>query len=1044
MDNGMKGVCAVPTPTFGLLLPLSHPFKMSVTNPRHHAVFVAAFCSLMVCSNTLLGGEPDFQSQIQPILAEHCSQCHGGDEATRESNLRLDTRQGALQGGDSSEPAIVAGNAGASELVRRILSTDPDSVMPPPSIQKPLSAEQIALLQSWIDAGAAYEKHWAFVAPERATTSIGSSSEQATPAQQVDAIIDATLRRKGWEAAPAADSSELCRRLYLDVIGLPPTPEQLKNFESEGLEATLDRLLSDERYGERWARPWLDVARYSDTNGYEKDMRREQWIWREWVIHALNRDMPYDQFVVEQLAGDLLPNATQDQIIATGFLRNSMINEEGAIVPEQFRMVEMFDRMDCLGKGVLGMSLQCAQCHTHKFDPITHDEYFGMFAFFNNSYEAKSWVYTPEQQATIDGIEEARHSIAAGVRQTQPDWHTRWMAWRDANTQSLPKWTPLRAELLETISGLNHPVQQDDDAILMIGHTSNDVFMTAPPTLDRITGLQYEVLTHGELPFRGPGRNDVGTWDLREIELFVQRPGKTEWEKQTFASASADYSNPDQKAADGKSASGPVAYLIDGKDETIWKSDRGLGRRNQSSVAVLQLESPLENLADCKLKVVWRQGDMIGCCRISVTDAPQPSAPAIDHDVHMAMRDAAADPSMNDSLLIAWLSTQESLRTEHEAIEALWAQYPTARTSVLHMAEREPDQTRTTFTLQRGNWDQPERPMQPTFLTSLHPPRVEAEPPRLQLARWLVDKRSPLTARVAVNRIWQNVFGEGLVETSEDFGIRAPVPEYQAVLDTLAVELMDSGWSQKQLLRSILMTQAYQRTSRATEAQRADDPKNRWLTRGPRFRCDAETVRDIALSVAGLLHQQIGGPSVLPPVPQNVLDYNYVVPTYWKPATGPERYRRAVYMFRKRSMPDPVLTAFDAPNGDLPCARRVRSNTPLAALTGLNEPIFVEAARGFALRILRESSQDDEHRLEHAFVIAMSRSPRDPERSEMLRYLNQQRQRLADGWLNPREILTGDPSAIGDLPSGATPQDAAAWTLVARVLINLDETVTKQ
>jgi len=983
----------------------------------------------------------DFRKQIQPILSEHCSQCHGVDESTREGGLRLDIRESAIAGGESTKGAIVPGKASESELVRRILAKDADEVMPPPSLQKPLSPEQIELLQRWIDQGAEYDKHWAFVPPARVDVDLTKPIHGRKVNHAIDWLVADTLHKKGWPSTSEAKPWELCRRVYLDLIGIPPTPEQLDAFEKEGLVATVDKLLADDRFAEKWARPWLDVARYSDTNGYEKDLQRDQWAWRDWVLDAIGKDMPYDQFIIEQIAGDLLPNATQEQMIATGFLRNSMINEEGAIVPEQFRMVEMFDRMDCIGKGVLGLSIQCAQCHTHKFDPITHDEYYGMFAFLNDTYESRSWVYTPEQLATI---KEVREGIAAAVQQykeSHSDWQANLQSWRDQVLASRPKWQPLRAELLETVSGLNHPVQEFDDSILMVGHTSNDVFMIAPAKLQTITGIQFEVLTHGELPFRGPGRNGVGMWDLREIELFVQKPGTTDWEKQKFSNATADYSNPEEKSADGKNASGPVANLIDGKDETTWKSDRGLGRRNQSSVAVLTLEKPLENLQDHKLKIVWRQGDMVGCCRISVTDAANPTAPSLPHDAILSMIDS---PEISETVIQAWLPTREDAKDQQVAIENHWKRFPNAKTSVLHMTQRDPRKSRTTYTLLRGNWDQPDRPAEPKFLASFHQPTASPEPARLRLARWLVARENPLTARVAVNRVWQEIFGQGLVETSEDFGTRAPVPEYQGILDTLAVEFMDSNWSLKKLARTIVLSDTYKRSSHATKMMLEVDPKNRWLTRGPRFRCDAESVRDMVLSISGLIHHKLGGPSVIPPVPQNVLDYNYVYPGYWKAAEGPERYRRAIYMFRKRSMPDPVLSSFDAPNGDAACARRIRSNTPLAALTSLNEPIFVEAAGGLALRILRESPASDLERIERAYKLATSRSATESEKEQLLKFLEQQRKRLADGWLNPREIITGDPGKLKDLPQGATPQDAAAWTLAARVLLNLDETISKQ
>ncbi len=335
----------------------------------------------------------DFRRQIQPILSEHCAQCHGVDESTREGGLRLDLRESALAGGESAQGAIVPGKAAESHLVRRIESKDPDEVMPPPSLNKPLSPEQVELLQRWIDQGAQYDKHWAFIPPVRTEVDLSKPIHGRKVRHTIDWLVTDTLHTKGWPSTGQAKAWELCRRVYLDLVGVPPTPEQLAEFHKEGIEATVEKLLADDRFAEKWARSWLDVARYSDTNGYEKDLQREQWAWRDWVLDAIRTDMPYDRFIIEQLAGDLFEQPTQEQIIATGFLRNSMINEEGAIVPEQFRMVEMFDRIDCIGKGVLGMSLQCAQCHTHKFDPITHDEYFGIFAFLNNTYESRVLVF---------------------------------------------------------------------------------------------------------------------------------------------------------------------------------------------------------------------------------------------------------------------------------------------------------------------------------------------------------------------------------------------------------------------------------------------------------------------------------------------------------------------------------------------------------------------------------------------------------------------------------------------------------------------------
>lgn len=982
----------------------------------------------------------DFQREVLPILTDHCSQCHGVDENNRQAGLRLDQLESALKGGESGEPAIVPGAPDSSEMVRRITATDADVLMPPPNHNKPLSARQIETLRQWVKEGAPYASHWAFTAPRQADTpNVGT-------AHAIDAFVLARLKDRNLSLSPETPAAALCRRLYLDVIGLPPSPQQLLAFEQQGFEATVDELLSSERYGEKWARHWLDVARYSDTNGYEKDLRREQWAWRDWVVNALNRDLPYDQFVIEQLAGDLLPNATQQQIIATGFLRNSMINEEGAIVPEQFRMVEMFDRMDCLGKAVLGLSTQCAQCHSHKFDPLTQREYYGMFAFLNSAYEAQSWIYTPEQEQQIAKLHADVRAAEDRLRQIVPDWSMQLAAWEESLKQQQPGWEPLIATKLETISGLCHPTQEADNSILMQGHPSGDVFMISTPTLDGVTGLRLEALTNTNLPFRGPGRSKLGTWAVSEIEAFVKPPDAKDWEKVKFASATADFSEPEVKQADGKKVSGPVAHLIDGSDDTTWNADRGVGRRNQPSVAVLQLEKPLQHPAGTELKLVWRTTDMLGCCRFSITRTPAPTAPGINHAAILALESPAETRTAEQQaeIFAAWRAGVPPAKPINDEIDALWKAFPQAATSILHLAEQEPGKHRRTFMLERGEWDRQLEVIEPTTPAAFHPFSPELPRNRLGFARWLTDRQSPLTARVAVNRIWQAIFGTGLVETAEDFGTRSAVPEYRDVLDWLAVDFMEHGWSQKHLIRTIVTSATYRQTSEASPDLLQRDPRNVWLARGPRFRAEAEVVHDIALSVSGLMTDKLGGPSIIPPVPQNVLDYNFVYPEYWKPAEGSERYRRAVYGFRKRSMPDPVMSNFDAPNADAACARRIRSNTPLAALTSFNEPIFVEAARALALRVLREAGPSESQRADYAWLLCTCRTPTAAERDVILTLLKSRRQRLAEGWLNPRDVATGDPSRLPDLPAGTTPQDAAAWTLAARVLLNLDETISKK
>lgn len=990
----------------------------------------------------------DFQRDVQPIFSEHCAQCHGVDEANRKSGLRFDVRESALKGGESGTPAIVPGQPDKSELVARITATEPEELMPPPRHNKPLSAKQIETLQQWIREGAKYESHWAFTAPRKVNL------PDAGTAQPVDAFVVARLKEKNVSLSPAAPSAALCRRVYLDLIGLPPSPQELLAFEQRGFEATVDTLLQSERFGEKWARHWLDAARYSDTNGYEKDMPREQWKWRDWVVSAMNRDLPYDQFLIEQFAGDLLPPSTepgvnQQRIIATGFLRNSMINEEGAIVPEQFRMVEMFDRLDCLGKAVLGVTTQCAQCHSHKFDPLTHDEYYGLFAFLNTSYEAQSWVYTPEQEQQIAELRQKVFDAEARLRNSRPQWAQELAAWEQAllHQQQQAAWEPLIATELGTISGLNHPTQEADQSLLMKGHVSSDVFMISAPVLDGVTGIRLEALNHRDLPHNGPGRSRLGTWGMNELEAFIKKPDGKDWEKQKLVNATADFSEPEKKQADGKKASGPVKHLIDGTDDTTWNADRGIGRRNQPSVAVVQFEQPLQLPAGTQLKLAWRMTDMLGCARFSITRQTAPAAPAASHAAMLALAvrgTTAWTPEQNVAVFAAWRASVAEAKLINDEIDALWNTFPQAATSILHMAELEPANRRKTNLLDRGEWDKPQRVVEPHTPAALHPFPNDLPRNRLGFARWLTDHKSPLTARVAVNRVWQAIFGTGLVETAEDFGTRAPVPEYRELLDWLAVDFMEQGWSQKRLIRTIVTSAVYRQSSQATPELLERDPRNTWLARGPRFRADAEVVRDVALSVSGLITHKLGGPSVFPPVPKNVLEYNFTYPDYWKPPEGPERYRRTLYGFRKRSMPDPVMSNFDGPNADFACARRTRSNTPLAALTGLNEPIFVESARALALRVLREGGKDDAERADYAFFLCTSRKPAAAERDAILNLLQSRRQRLAEGWLNPRDIATGDPAKLPELPAGTNPQDAAAWTMTARVLLNLDETISKK
>ena len=1000
----------------------------------------------------------DFGKDVLPIFSEKCFHCHGPDENQRKADLRLDTRTGATKdlGG---YVAIEPGRPDQSTLIARIEHKNPDEVMPPPDSELFLSAKEKSILREWIRDGAEYAQHWAFIPPKKIDTN--------TTGNPIDSLVQERLNREGLTLSPPAPNEILCRRLYLDLIGLPPSPDQVTTFvsaakenRSQAIDSLVAELLNAPEYGERWARPWLDVARYADSNGFEKDLAREQWAWRDWVIDALNDDMPYNQFLIEQLAGDLLPDRSQDQLIATGFLRNGMVNEEGAIVPEQFRLEGMFDRMDCLGKAVLGLSLQCAQCHSHKFDPISHEDYYGMFAFLNNTHEAQSWVYTPNQLDTIEQIRTQVSQLENNIKETQPNWLEEIIAWEEAQQAKQPRWQTLDFDEHVWEGGLNHPTKLADKSILVLGHpsTGGSMYMVARPGETTIREIRLEALRHGDHPHGGPGRGKLGTFSIAEIEIYQKDTEATDWTKLDIKEARVDFATEEREIDDRPEKEkrprvGPASFLIDGNGLTGWMPDRGPILRHTESAAVLTLPQPLKLTDTSELKirlqlqsgktVTGRDNLQLGRLRCSTTDETPATAPLLNHAAWLALQKPRPSRSSaeNQAIFTAWRNSQKQFASINAQIAALEKTYPEANTSVLHLAQPPKDLQRTTHLLDRGVWNRPKKVIQPKTPSALHSAR-QTPRNRLEFARWLADEKSPLTARVQVNRVWQSIFGSGLVETAEDFGTRAGRPEHQALLDWLAVEFVENGWRMKPLIRTIVSSRVYQQSSRTRPELMDRDPKNQLLARGPRFRVDAEVIRDIALSVSGLLHQRLGGPSFFPPVPQSMLDYNYVRMD-WPEAKGPERYRRSLYMFRKRSMPDPVLTSFDAPNADFACARRTRSNTPLAALVPLNEPVFIEAARALSMRILREGGSTDEERADYGFRLCTGRSSRPEERQELLRLVAKQRNRLADGWLPINDVAFGESETKPELPEGTTPQDAAAWSIASRVLLNLDATLTK-
>jgi hypothetical protein len=1021
------------------------------------------------------GATIDFGRDIRPVLSDNCFACHGPDPDKRKSGMRLDIRTEAIKPAKSGDVPIVPGHPEQSEMIKRLTSDDPDEKMPPAKSHKTVTPAQIDLLKRWIAQGAKYEEHWAFVPPVRPIPpTVRNAGWVRNP---VDSFVLARLEREGLSPSPEADKTTLLRRLSLDLIGLPPTIAEVDAFladkSSRAYEKQVDRLLASPHYGERWGRHWLDAARYADSDGYEKDKARFIWFYRDWVINAFNRDLPYDQFIIQQIAGDQLPNATQDQIVATGFLRNSMLNEEGAVDPEQFRMDEIFDRVDAIGKSMLGLTVQCAQCHSHKFDPITQEEYYRFFAFLNDDHEAFHLCYTPQQQMKVANLLLQMKEIEARLQHAKPDWKERIAKW-EQSVQEQPSWTVL--------GDLEHLGDKDtyyyhlkDGSYLAKGYATTkytETFRTKT-NLKNISAIRLELLTDPNLPAGGPGRSINGTCAI--TEFWVEAAPASAPEKKTklkLAGASSDYAQPvrDLEAifydkTDKHRITGPVEFAIDGKDETAWGIDPGPGQRNQDRNAVFNLDKPIAIDGEVILTFHiaqnhggWNsddnQNNNAGRFRLSASNAAgQVTADPLPRRV----RDILAIPVSNrTSAQIAevfsyWRTTVPQWKEANAKIDALWAQWPQGTTSQTLIAQSEPRQTHI---LTRGDWLKPTTAVTPGVPAILNPLPLNSPPTRLTLAKWLVDPKSPTTARVFVNRIWQAYFGIGLTATPEDFGTQGEFPSHPELLDWLACEFMHPStsdtnspapWSIKHIQRLIVTSSTYRQSSRVTSEELARDPYNRLLERGPRNRVEGEIVHDIALAASGLLNDQIGGRPVMPPAPA----FLFVPPASygpfpWKDETDSQRYRRAVYTFRRRSTPFPALQTFDVPNGESSCIRRSRSNSPLQALVSLNEPMFVECAQSLARKTLTSGGTSEKDRITFAFRTVLSRLPTASEQKALLTLLEKERARFAEGWLNPNEVATGKNQLPADLPTGVSPTELASWTVVSRVLLNLDETITKE
>ena len=790
----------------------------------------------------------------------------------------------------------------------------------------------------------------------------------------------------------------------------------------------MDRLLASPRYGERWARRWLDLARYADTNGYEKDRERSIWPYRDWVIGALNDDMPFDEFTIRQIAGDLLPSATVDDIIATGFHRNTMINEEGGIDPLEFRYLAMVDRVGTTGAAWLGLTTACAQCHTHKFDPITHTDYFALMALLDNADEPEWTLPSADRDRRRDDV---HRQIEQAWEELPKKWAVppeRFAAWNTEESRLAVDWTV--AKPMSVTSSLPHVVVRNDGSVLAGGDVAKSTFyeVVLPPATTETRAIRLEVLPDGSLPAHGPGlvwyRGDKGDFFLSEFEVTAGD------RRIAVAKGTESYAGKPSSSRGASSA----ANTVDGDMSSGWGIDGAQGRPN-AAVYVLAEPVPAGTPLTLTLRSERHYACPIGCFRVSISsrgDAEARGHTAAEEAVLVKPVDARS-ASEQDLLQRRFLASAPELTEPLKEIHKLEDSLRDGTTTLV-LRERPGDSRRVTRRHHRGEFTQPKeevRPAAPAFL-----PQLPADAPsdRLALAKWLVSPDNPLTARVTVNRQWQAFFGRGIVKTLEDFGYQSDPPSHPDLLDWLAVTFMhDLEWSMKTLHRLIVTSATYRQASTVTPDLAARDPANVLLARGPRVRLDAEVIRDSMLAAAGLLATKMGGPGVRPPQPEGVTEVAYGSPK-WRVSKGEDRHRRSIYTFQKRTAPFAMATTFDGPTGEACLVRREVSNSPLQALTLLNDPMFVEVARTLGAAAMQAGS-DDATRLADLGRRLLSRGFDADETAALTAYLAAQRRRLAAGELDAAK-LAGE--------AGPDAAERAAWMLVARAAMNLDEAIVKR
>jgi cytochrome c553 len=993
--------------------------------------------------------EVSFQRDIRPILSDHCFACHGPDANQRQAELRLDTHEGALT-------AINLDHPEQSELLSRIDAHD-DEQMPPTKFNKPLSDQQIKKLKAWIGVGAKWESHWSFAPLKRPATAFQQDSKEAgyITRNPIDQFVQQKLQQRGWKQSAEADRRTLIRRLSLDLTGLPPTPQEVEQYladtSADAYQTVVRRLLNSPAFGERMAWDWLDAARYADTNGYQGDNERTMWPWRDWVVQAFNQNLPFDQFTVWQLAGDLLPEATQDQKLATGFCRNHMINGEGGRIAEENRVDYVMDMTETMGTVWLGLTLNCCRCHDHKFDPIEQKEYYQLFAFFNQTPidggggnpQTAPILTVPSQDQSLQ-LEQTSADLSKQkqqLRNRSEELQTGFADWLKSIEQTHQDSTWRLPEVKKAEAHRQKLTIQKDQSVLASGENpANDTYELELIPGGEVTVIRLDAMQHSSMTNNGLSRSGSGNFVLTGFELYRQtrqaegKPTRTRIAVSKGEATFEQGSHTIQTALDEDTKSGWA----------VWEG-RNIDR---SHAALFRLKDPLVLLPDEQLVVVMKHesehaNHNVGYFRITTSSDSGVALNKIDPQLDAVLAKQADARTKEDLELLSerQRKADENYLTIERAIKALEDRRRAIENSipkVMVMADQ--PKPRETFMLSRGLYNQPGDPVSAEVPQSLPKLPAGLAKDRLALARWLVSDEQPLTARVVVNRLWQQFFGIGLVKTVEDFGSQGEIPLQLELLDFLAAEYRDSHWDTKHLIELIVTSHTYRQSSSQRGLKTAiEDPENRWLARGPRFRMPSWMIRDQALAVSGLLTRTLGGPSVKGYQPAGVWEEASFGNKKYQQDSGDALYRRSLYIYWRRIIGPTMF--FDNAARQVCTVKSVRTNTPLQALSLLNDVTFVEAARALATQLLSLQSTDDEGKLQSLFQRTLGRAAHPNEATILLQALARSQEQIrADPKLAAELLSVGESTTGRDLD----PIEMASWTALSLAVLNLDEMLTKE